>query len=607
MPITRVMASSNNGHAGLPAVLDFEEQASAPPERTTVSSGNSLQAQPSRNRLMIQQIQEIFESAGMFDEDGEEQAGVDGSVENPFYVRSVNNIEGGSILSPGNASMESYAPLTAFPRTRRDQLHRVDYWMGNQAGIHSGDDLLSSLMQTKTEFTALGMDLRMASDNDEGTEPSNEEKKFKKLLRRIKRKWGWQKLVEDLLMDWFTKDTMILYWKITNPAEDDLPPAARSKEALMPGLVDMVVLNPAECDWDNSFGTDTLKYKIPKDLETKIRSALNIMDKAKRLSALTALKLAGVENKYILAVDSGKEYVTFSKNDGDRWIVVTRERNRNGVAKPRMRLIFDALESRKCVKEGEFTAAYMMKHFIFHATTGESITQGNLAGMKNNWAKPKDIDKLYQLMVNTAKAQRIATNHTVKFAYIFPPADMWDRSKYETPEARIYNFAGVNLIVMSGQGGTNAGGYLGIKRMVAAMSAAREKIDSIIYEFFDDEEIREICKIPDDVDVTGVFDENALKEPKQLLDEIKFLLSSGPGDPKVALSELGRDPASMRDAKLASIKDNNVTKVYEPVFQPKPAGQTGQRQVKQEGKGRPPKESTTQNEGTRSQSPRSTA
>ncbi len=589
--------------------LQLEEEAS-------VSTGNSSNS----SRMVVDQIQQILHSAGILTGTG--GISIDGSNgsdeiaadlpnnDSAFYYRSVNNIEGGSILSPGNASMESYAPLTCFPRTRRDQLTRVDYWIGAQTGVHSGDDLLVSLMQIKVDFTSLGFSLRTSTDGELGevSTGNSPEAKFKKLLRRIQKKWGWKKIVEDLLMDWFTKDTMILYWKLdTAPAEDSLPPAPRSKQALMPGLEDMVVLNPAECDWDNSFGSDTLKYKIPKELETKIRAALSQTNKATRLAALTALKKAGVEDKYIMAVDKGSQYVTFSKRDGDRWLIVTRERNRNGVAKPRMRMIFDALESRKFVKEGEFTAAFMMKHFIFHATSGESITQGPLAGMKNNYAKPKEINSLYNLMINTAKAQRVATNHTVKFAFVFPPKEMWDRAKYESPESRIYNFSGVNLIVMSGQGGTNAGGYLGIKRMIAEMSTAREKIDSIIYEFFDDPEIREIIQTPDDVDVTGVFDENALKEPKQLLDEIKFLIQSGSGDPKIALSELGRDPSSIRDAKLVSIEDNTKTKVWEPVYQPAPAGQVGKRQVKQDGKGRPPNDSTTPNEETRTQSARASA
>lgn len=527
---------------------------------------------------------------------GEEMAA---NVEDP-YAYSLTG-DGGLNVTPGNASFEHFAPIKSFPRTRRDQLNRVDYWLGNVINTHSGDDLLVSLMRTKTEFTALGFNLRSASPE---TKDSKQVTDFKNKIKRIQQKWNWQKIVEDLLLDWFTKDTMILYWKVNRrSSETDMPPEERSKEELTPGLMDIVVLNPSDCDWDNSYGRDVLKYKIPKELEATIRSALSKNGK-ERIAALAALIAAGIEEKYIKAVDAGQEYVGFSKTDGDNWLIVTRERNRNGISKPSMRLIFDALESRKFVMEGEFSAAYMMKHFILQATGGESITQGPLAGLRSNWIKSAQIKALYNMLVSCSKAQRVATNHTVKFNYIFPPADMWDRKKYETPEARIYNFAGVNLVVMTGQGGTNAGGYLGIKRMISTMSSARQKIGSIICEFFDNPEIRKICEVPGDVDVTGVFDENALKEPKQLLDEIKFLIQSGAGDPPTAVSELGRDPESIRDSKLASIKDNETTKVWEPVYKPQPAGSVGKRQVKQEGKGRPANPGTTENEETRTQSPR---
>jgi hypothetical protein len=594
MPISRISDSDIQ-----PASLQFDEEAS-------VSSGNIINVPSPKSRDLTEQISELLEAVIKQSNDS---ASVNG--DGAWYSRSVNNVDGAMTFSPGNASMESYAPSSSFPRQRRDQLVRVDYWLGNLNNVASGDDLLKNLIQVKVDFTSLGLGLKIISENDDDPElavssSGKKNKQFKSKLRRIQKKWNWQKVVEDLLQDWFAKDTMILYWKIDKPNEDDTVPAARSKEALLPGLRDVAVLNPAECDWDNSFGHDILKYKIPKEIELKIRQAMNKNQK-ERAKAIRALKDAGIEDKYFKAVDEGQQYVTLSREDGDHWIVVTRERNRNGIAKPSMRFVFDALESRKCVKEGEFTAAFMMKHFIFHATTGESITQGALAGLKNNWAKKKDIDSLYSLLINTGKAQRIATNHTVKFNFIFPPADMWDEAKYKKAEARIYDFIGVNMIIMTGQGGTNAGGYLGIKRMVAGMHTAREKIDHIIYEFFDNEEIRTICVIPDDVDVTATFDENALKEPKQLLDEVKFIIQSGLGDPETALSELGRDPNTIRDAKLVAIAYNETTKVWEPVFQAPAQGAVGKRQVKQGGKGRPAGDGTTESEETRQQSARAQA
>jgi hypothetical protein len=591
MPIERISAASYES-------ADFQSD-----EEASVSSGNQITVRTPNSRNVLDQVTELLMQVA--EKEVEMAAGPNGDTA-PFIVKPVvNSLEGGLTLSPGNASFESFAPLASFPRLRRDQLLRVDYWLGDIVNVASGDDLLKNLLQVKIDFTALGLRLKTCSVDEEDPEKISTGKPdpFKNKLKRIQKKWNWQKIIEDLLRDWFSKDTMILYWKLDKVNDDSVPPADRSKEAEIPGLRDITVLNPADCDWDNSFGNDVLKYRIPKEIEMKIRNAL-MRSGAERAKALKALMEAGIEKKYIEAVDKGLAFVTLDRNDGDNWLVVTRERNRNGIAKPSMRFIFDALESRKFVKEGEFTASFMMKHFIFQASAGESITQGVLAGLRNNWAKQKDIDNLHTVLKNTAKAQRIATNHTVKFNYIFPPADMWDEKKYQKAEARIYDFVGVNAIVMSGQGGTNSGGYLGIKRMIAGMWTAREKIDYIIYEFFDNAEIRKICKVPDDVDVTATFDENALKEPKQVLDEVKFIYQSGLGDPETALSELGRDPNAIRDAKLVAIKFNEKTHVWEPVVPLAPQGTVGKRQVKQDAKGRPPNDGTTQSEETRTQSAR---
>jgi len=271
-----------------------------------------------------------------------------------------------------------------------------------------------------------------------------------------------------------------------------------------------------------------------------------------------------------------------------------------------MATIFLSLEMRKFITDGEFSASILMKYLMLHATRGESITQGPLAGQRLNWAKKQDITKLHQVIKDPGKATRVVTDHTVKFNFVYPPADVWNQQKFATCDSRIYNWAGVTVVMMTGQGGTNSGGYIGIKRMISSMSSARSKIALMIFEFFDKPEIRAICKIPDDVDIKAVFDENVLKEPRQLLDELKFLVSEGIGDPRVTLSELGRDPDTVRDSKRQSLLENQNSKVWEPVYR-KTAGAGEQKpsddeQDVQDSRGRPANEGTQVDEETRTQS-----
>ena len=487
---------------------------------------------------------------------------------------------------------------SSFPTRRENQFTHVDYWLEN-------DDLIDSIVNTKAEFSIMGVDIRPANQSTkEVAEEDDDLRTLKQFLNRMQMKWDWPKIVEDLFKDWYAKDTMILYWKTeVNGDTPQLPPDARSKEELTPGLTEICTLNPADCDWHNSFGQDELWYKIPAPLLVKIKEATSEHSEAIKREKIRKLIEEGVEAKYIQAVIDGKDQVLLKKEDGDNWLICTRARKRHGLAKPSMCKIFFPLEIRKTLTEGEFAAAYMMKYFVMHAKTGESIESGPQAGSRANWAKPADIDALHAMLKDPGKATRLVTNHTVTFAFVFPPEEMWNKAKYETAEDRIYNWGGISKVLMSGTGGTNAGGYLGIRRLIANMRSARNKVSHLIFEFFDDPKIRKICNIPDDVDVRAVFDENALKEPRQLLDEIKFLMQSGAGDPQVALMELGRDPATIRDIKKTSLADQEKTGVWAPVYEIQTRSREGERQVSESGRGRPENVGTEVSEETRNQSP----
>lgn len=526
-----------------------------------------------------------------------------------FYARS--NLGTGS-FRPGNGSLDAWSPTDALPRTKRKQLQRADYWLGE-------DDMLASLIQVKTDFGLMGFALRPETSeelsNGKLEEPTEEEAKlavkkrlaFRQWLDRFQKKWDLEKVLEDLLKDWFSKDTMILYWRLEkeSPAgeEGSSAPDERSKEAMAPGLLEITSLNPSDCDWQDSFGQDRLKYYIPQDT-IKTITAVMMQPYAERQRAIKVMVEAGVDMKFIQAVQDGKDYVYLDEADGDRWLVMTRNRKRHGIAKPSMYTIFLPLESRKAVSEGEHAASFMMKHFIMHATSGESITQGQAAGTRNLYAKPKEIDRLFEILQDPAKTTRMVTNHTVKINFVFPPSDMWDKKRYEKTEARILNWAGVTLVIMTGDGSTNAGGYLSIKRLISNLDTARRRLSLMFFEFFDQPEIRLICNIPEEYDVTADFNQNVLKEPRQILEEVKTIIGEGMGDPQVALEELGRNPRTIHDSKEESIEQNRTSHVWEPIYSKMQGGREGERQVKQDSKGRPANDSTQVNDETREQTPR---
>jgi hypothetical protein len=489
----------------------------------------------------------------------------------------------------------------ATPAAKHTQIRRSMEWSER-------DDLVQGLVRVKTDFTTSGFNIACAPEVSSGNENEVEFSAFEVKLAKIKRKWDFYALTKKLLSDWFTCDSMILYWKIDPKSEGSqsssasVPPKPRSREALVPGLQDITALNPGDIDWNNSFGNDVLRVAIPIEIRNKIQYALRLYTKAEREEALMALvNDEGIPFAYIKAVKTGDSMVALNREDGHNWIVKTNNRKHHGLAKPSMANIFLPLETRNNCTDGDFATSFMMKHFMLHAKMGESITQGPLAGQKNNWAKQDDIDALTTKLKDTSQAAKIVTNHTVSFDFIFPPNDMFSGEKYKKPEERIFNWAGVTVVVFTGDGGNYGSGFLGVKRLMAHLVDARTEVKWVLSEFFDHDSIVDRIETPENCVVSAGFDENVLKEPAQLLNELRFLAEYAWTDPRTAHKELGRDPDSTLRQKAISKAEEEKTKLWSWPEPPDPFGDKG---GEHQNPGRPGVDGNPDaNEGTRTQPP----
>lgn len=530
----------------------------------------------------------------------------------------------------GKGSLDRLS-LQAFPRSLNGRINRSICW-------RKSDDLLGGMIDTKLDFASIGFQLKC--------KPKNQEIDFEKLytvnplepsklsedqiatikaltntqskLNEVSAKLDIYSLLRELMEDWFATDSCILYWKTKKQDQDSSldsvpdPSYTRSpepKEEAIPGLSDLCTISPDKVNWDNSFGMDVLSVKINDSLKVRIQAANSITNKTARAKAIASLLAEGIEQKWIDAVINGQDYCELRKEDGDNWIVKTRAKKYNGLADPSMARIFLFLEIRKMIVEGDFSAAFMMKNFIMHIKMGESITNGPMSGLRNNWATPLETEDVLKVFKNTSSAQRIATNHTVSIDFVFPPAEMFNLEKYKKPELQILSWGGISISLMTGEGdATYGGGYMSIKRLVANLSDARRQIDWVLSTFFNNSFIRSALGIDDKIETVCIFDENALKEPRQLLDECKFLVSSGLSDPRTTMRELGRDPDAIKMSKMLSIAENNEAKVWEPVFNTTGGGiqdNAGGNADSTSGAGRPANEGTVQNDQTRNQDPAS--
>lgn len=501
--------------------------------------------------------------------------------------------------SQGRGDLRSVLSNT-LPTDKLDQIAAAYEW-------YSSDDLLSSLIDTKVDFTVAGMRLR-CHENEAAiferfltdtvqapneTDAQNESKiqsllrdysqeqldrilellQFQQYLTAVEQKWDFYSILKNLMADFYIADNMILYWKADEQTQglagdnDILPELDRY--SLLPGVQSIVALSPEDANYEDSLGVDILQVRPPEALVERVEQAKNKTTAPERNAAIEELQKDGIPLKWIEAIIAGDEFVALSRDEGDQWLVVTSGRANQGLSRPSMFPLFLWLEFRDMLRHGDFSAAYMAKHFIFQAKTGESIQQGAMAGMKNNWATPKDIELLYNIIASVSQALRLATNHTVTFDFIFPPEEMFSAKRYEKCELAIHIWSKVPKAIVNGES-TYSSGHLSIKPLTGDVTSTRRRISSMITNFFDHTTVRNAMQssgnpIPENCSVTAVFDENFLTEPSQLLDELKFLHGSGAGDPNMSLRELGRDPEVYRLAKLRSIVEQRILEMHQPI------------------------------------------
>lgn len=577
---------------------------------------SSLGAEEPKTSIPDQVITVSPGDAELTEEELQAEVASEKAGELAFVIRAVDRESvsfyggaGESGVSTGNSATQfgSLASLMrgAFPRNRRGRTFRAYHH-------YEEDDLLNSLIELKIDFTISGLSMQAKPPIGFGDqeEEQNLISEFQAVLDDLVLDMDIDKLVEDLLRDYFITDTMILYWRVeTTPgtasgnnkaSETSTPNSSGNIESTVgiPGIFDVCAINPGTVDWDNSLGRDILQVDIPNALYEEIYNALKLVtNRAESLQVVVkSLLNRGIDMKYIEAVRVGKRTVTLRREEGDNWIIHTRQRKHHGLATPSMYTVFSQLEERRMLSEGDLAAAFMMKHFIMLIKQGESVTTGPLAGTTRNWLKPAQAKTLLQQFSVISKAMRAAVNHTTKIEFVFPPKELFDESKYINPEKRIFSWIGVSQSLTGGSKDTYGAGFLTIRRMTAKMTNARKKIRNLFMQFFKHETVASKIQTPPNFKVALNFDTNILTEPRQLLEEVKFLYDSAISDQRTAARELNRDPETLKASTLQSKKEQEGLQVWSAV------GDQGK--IKSNNpEGRPANPGTEVSEETRNQEP----
>lgn len=566
---------------------------------------------------------------------------------------------------PSAVSLLDRLQNTFLPKTNQEAIEFAQAW-------YEKDDLLGSLIDLKVKFSASGFELtpvktekayiesliaklktKMAASGTEGgaegaegaegdeggsTEDGGAEgedvnsvkdqqmleelqelltlAELKDKLDNIATYYHLDQVVESLLQDYFVTDSMILYWRTqgagAESAEIDANLSLEFLQTPVNGLQEVNAISPHDVIWDNSLGNNELRAAIPAALEERIRIALDDEDRSTEM--IEGLIASGVPQKAIDAVDEGEQYYMLVKEEGDNWAIVSRERKNHGLATPRMTRLFLPLATRYMMTEGEFAGGVMMKHFIFHIKSGESIQSGPQAGTRESWATKEECEFYTRQFSGVDKTRVFATDHTVELSFVHPPVEMFSIAKYESSNRRVFDFVGISLMLYSGEGGKYSGGSLSVKRLLADIVEARGKIAKMFSDMLNGEDMLNAIEYPPEYRVKSVFNENTVKEPKQVLDEVTALVEGHMTGPRTALSELGRNPATVRQDIVIAQAEDSVANLWGGKFSTEsgefPDGENDnnrqdQGTTSQGGKrgGRPPNEGTTQSEATRTQEP----
>ncbi len=458
---------------------------------------------------------------------------------------------------------------------------------------YEDDDFLGSLIDMIRDFCNAGFYLQPAMSA--GQMDSDQLLVRQKAIDKFMIDFDVCQVIDSLVVDRQVCDNFILYWKVG----DQVGRASKSTTNLFPKLIEFNALDPREVDWDNSGGKDDLYVNIPDKLIKEVNLKIDALKKAKKtpVEIVQLLREDGYGLAWIIAIMNKQTQAKLTNEDGDYWIVSSAARKYHGLAKPTMRRIFPKLKIRQFFQEGEMGAAFLFSAFLCLIKQGESITTGNSAGSTKNWLKVEDAKALMKKFAAATGAARLAMNHTTTVEWVYPPADMFSEERLDVPNKGIVAWSGFPYSIFMGGGDNYSEGYLGLRKATARMMKIRNQISDTLVEFFRHPSITGQSRMMKDMVIQPCFNSNILKEPRQLLDEIKFLFEHEIGNARQAAQELDRNPETLISSKMQARAEQKSAKAWTGV------GNQGKKVSSGNPEGRPSKDGSSTDEFSRQQPP----
>jgi len=293
-------------------------------------------------------------------------------------------------------------------------------------------------------------------------------------------------------------------------------------------------------------------------------------------------------DRWMLAAKNGGTLL-LDREKGDGWAIVTRARKFNGFARPRMRSVFFDLMLRDLLKAGEWSCAMFVQSCIQHIKIGPAdfdTKVGPRAGQKD-YPYQKMVNSLNLMFQTPSRARRVITDATVDIKHLTPDVQMFTKEKFSSCDSRIESWGGVPMQMRTGQGDGYSQGFLGKTRFEADGLRARISIEQALYAFFSDPAVRKSkgLKLGDEDEVHFAWNKQILKDPKQVLEEIKFMQNNGGIDWRTTHELLGVNHDAIRCRIISQAKEDveDGQTIWRPVFEPRQGLLVGEKEPSVDG------------------------
>jgi hypothetical protein len=207
--------------------------------------------------------------------------------------------------------------------------------------------------------------------------------------------------------------------------------------------------------------------------------------------------------------------------------------NDSTLLSPSVSTIFPPLEIRRYLQDGEFSTVFISKNFIHQVKVGAK-TQGTsfrdiLASRPADPTVKAAVKDAYSVV---DKAILAVTGQDEEHVFHFPGSDIRFDQRYISPDMKILFWGGISLQIMTdAEGGSFSGGLIYMKSFSKKIDAARSLIAGIL---------NIVAKGMGVEDASFKWNQNYMKEPKQVLSEMTFTVGRGM-DMEMAIEQMGYD------------------------------------------------------------------